>query len=305
MGDVDGEPLADEPTLQGGREPGLVLHDEQSHARQLASSACARPADGSARVAGPAQGGHRASRPSSCGAHTPLGHLVVADRVARSRPPRRGWRGRARRGRACLSAGASDLPPPRTAAQLLADLRTGSHVAGYSGTVVQKSTLLPARRRVDGDGLSLARLMSGTNTIKVWYGGAGPAAHRRARRHRRERRLPRRRQIWQWDSNTRMATQSIAPAGATSGRRPAPGRTARPSPRTTWPGRRSARHRPGHPVQLATPDDRRGPQCLPAGPDAARDSGHPHRPGRALARRRDPDAAGRPGLRARRHSTSP
>lgn len=114
-----------------------------------------------------------------------------------------------------VSAGASDLPPPRTAAQLVADLGR-VHVAGYSGTVVQKSTLLPASSPRDGDGLSLARLMSGSNTIKVWDGG--PDRQRIAVLDVTGESDVFRDgdQIWQWDSNTRVATQSIAPVGATS-----------------------------------------------------------------------------------------
>ena len=104
-----------------------------------------------------------------------------------------------------LTAGASGLPPHRTAAQLLADLDQVD-VPGYSGTVVQKSTLLDPLT-AEPSGLSLARLMSGTNTIKVWYGG--PDRQRIAVLDAAgENDLYRDgNQVWQWDSTDKVAIQ--------------------------------------------------------------------------------------------------
>lgn len=72
-----------------------------------------------------------------------------------------------------LTADADPALPPRSAAQLLVDLQTSS-VTGLSGTVVQRADLglpeLPVA--VGGQGSSeFAALVSGTHTLRVWYGG--------------------------------------------------------------------------------------------------------------------------------------
>ncbi len=106
-----------------------------------------------------------------------------------------------------LTAGADDGPTPRTASRLLADLQHVD-VPGYAGTVVQKSTLLNSAPAGAG-GLSLSRLMSGTNTIKVWY--AGPQRQRIAVLDATgESDLYQNGDtVWQWDSNKRVAIQSV------------------------------------------------------------------------------------------------
>lgn len=107
-----------------------------------------------------------------------------------------------------LTAGASDAPPRRTAAELLAGLDRVD-VAGYSGTVVQKSTLLddvPA----GATGLSLARLMSGSNTIKVWYGGEDRQRIAVLDATGESDLFRDGDQVWQWDSTKRVAVQSVA-----------------------------------------------------------------------------------------------
>ena len=113
-----------------------------------------------------------------------------------------------------LTAGAADSPPRRTATQLLADLDRVD-VAGYSGTVVQKSTLLdPSSLSLSG--LSLARLMSGSNTIKVWYGGEDRQRIAVLDATGESDVFRDGQQVWQWDSASRVATQSLASAPGTS-----------------------------------------------------------------------------------------
>lgn len=66
--------------------------------------------------------------------------------------------------------------PPRTAAQLLVDLQAAD-VDGLTGTVVQRAELgLPDLPDSGGQADSdLAALVSGTNTLRVWYAGPGQA----------------------------------------------------------------------------------------------------------------------------------
>lgn len=74
---------------------------------------------------------------------------------------------------AFAAAGSPDLPE-RTAAELLADLGT-SEVTALSGTVVQTSRLgfpeLPEVAGAPAGGTGPMALLSGSNTIRVWYDG--------------------------------------------------------------------------------------------------------------------------------------
>lgn len=121
-----------------------------------------------------------------------------------------------------FSAQAAPPLPPRTAAQLLADLQTAD-VAGFSGTVVQKASLgLPQLPDVAGSGseLSLMSLLTGTNTLKVWYGGPtrqriallDPVAEMDVFHDGAD--------VWQWDSSTRTATHLSTPEAASAGSQP-------------------------------------------------------------------------------------
>jgi outer membrane lipoprotein-sorting protein len=73
------------------------------------------------------------------------------------------------------TAGEPSLPP-RTAAQLLVDLQT-ARLDGLSGTVVQRADLgLPPIANLAGmSGQGLASLVSGKNTLRVWYAGPDKA----------------------------------------------------------------------------------------------------------------------------------
>jgi len=78
-----------------------------------------------------------------------------------------------------LSAIAEPSLPERSAAQLLVDVQTAT-LDGMSGTVVQTAELglpeMPAlaeqfTKRVGGGPVSLMSLISGSNTLRVWYNG--------------------------------------------------------------------------------------------------------------------------------------
>jgi outer membrane lipoprotein-sorting protein len=112
------------------------------------------------------------------------------------------------------SAGASppDLPP-RTAAQLLAAVEQ-AHPQHLSGTVVETAHLglpdLPSGD-VGGGGLSLQALVTGSHTMRVWYGGPkqvrlalmAPMAERDVIRNGN--------QLWTYTSTTNSVTHSTIP----------------------------------------------------------------------------------------------
>ncbi|MFE9654893.1 outer membrane lipoprotein carrier protein LolA [Micromonospora sp. NPDC006431] len=107
-----------------------------------------------------------------------------------------------------LAAGADPALPPRTAAQLLEDLRS-SRLDGLSGTVVQRADLgLPPIADLAGaaGGNELASLLTGTHTVRVWYGG--PERQRIALVDTLGERdmLRNGRDVWTWSSRTNTAS---------------------------------------------------------------------------------------------------
>ncbi|MEU5526137.1 sigma-E factor regulatory protein RseB domain-containing protein [Micromonospora chersina] len=113
-----------------------------------------------------------------------------------------------------FAAGADPALPPRTAAQLLEDLRT-SRLDGLSGTVVQRADLgLPPIAELAGKagGNELASLVSGTHTIRVWY--AGPDRQRLALVDTLGERdvLRNGRDVWTWSSRDNAASHRRLPA---------------------------------------------------------------------------------------------
>lgn len=73
------------------------------------------------------------------------------------------------------SAAAEPNLPARTAAQLLVSLETATP-PGFSGTIVETAKLgLPQLPDIGGSGgdasLSLANLVTGAHTVRIWYGG--------------------------------------------------------------------------------------------------------------------------------------
>ncbi|MEU1836798.1 LolA family protein [Micromonospora chersina] len=113
-----------------------------------------------------------------------------------------------------FAAGADPALPPRTAAQLLEDLRT-SRLDGLSGTVVQRADLgLPPIAELAGKagGNELASLLSGTHTLRVWY--AGPDRQRLALVDTLGERdvLRNGRDVWTWSSRDNAASHRTLPA---------------------------------------------------------------------------------------------
>ena len=72
-----------------------------------------------------------------------------------------------------LVASADPSLPPRSAAQLLVDVQT-AHVAGLSGTIVETADLgLPSLPGLNVGGGDVTKLITGSNTARVWYAVAG------------------------------------------------------------------------------------------------------------------------------------
>jgi outer membrane lipoprotein-sorting protein len=123
-----------------------------------------------------------------------------------------------------FSAQAADKLEPQTAAQLLADLQT-SHVNGFYGTVVQRSSLgLPELPNIGGTSSSgsLTDLLSGSHTARVWY--AGPTKQRIAVMDSVNETDVFRDgdQLWQWSSATKTAIHTQLPPGSSKHSAPAP-----------------------------------------------------------------------------------
>ena len=122
-----------------------------------------------------------------------------------------------------LVADASPKLPPRTAAQLLAATRAAVDHP-FSGTVVETARLglpeLPTSGRHGSTGLSLASLVTGSHTARVWYAGpdrsrvalVGDLAETDVIRAGRD--------VWTWDSAKNTATHLTLPAQ--SAKTPAP-----------------------------------------------------------------------------------
>ncbi len=109
------------------------------------------------------------------------------------------------------SADAAAQLPPRTAAQLLADLAKAPEQP-LSGTVVETARLgLPELPGVAGSGTSLQSLVSGSHTARVWYGTdrkarfslVGDLAETDVVRNGDD--------VWVWSSTTREATRYTLP----------------------------------------------------------------------------------------------
>jgi outer membrane lipoprotein-sorting protein len=115
-------------------------------------------------------------------------------------------------------AGTAGLPAT-TPAQLLADIEQAD-IAGVSGTVVESTDLgLPSLPQLGSAGTDsgLLGLVTGTHTLRVWYGG--PTKQRVALLNSLgEADIIRNgRDLWTWDSSDNSATHRTLPANATAG----------------------------------------------------------------------------------------
>jgi outer membrane lipoprotein-sorting protein len=117
-----------------------------------------------------------------------------------------------------ITADAHGSLPPRTAAQLLADVH-GAKLQALSGTVVETSDLgLPSLPSVGGRGnASFSSLLSGSHTMRLWY--AGPDKLRLALLGQLgESDLVRNgTDVWAWSSRDNSATHWTVPADRRSG----------------------------------------------------------------------------------------
>ncbi|ATO14178.1 hypothetical protein CO540_10420 [Micromonospora sp. WMMA2032] len=113
-----------------------------------------------------------------------------------------------------FAAGADPALPPRSAAQLLEDLRT-SRLDGLSGTVVQRADLgLPPIAALAGQatGNQLAGLVSGTHTLRVWYGGEDRQRLALVDTLGEQDVLRNGRDVWTWNSRENTAVHRKLPA---------------------------------------------------------------------------------------------
>jgi outer membrane lipoprotein-sorting protein len=119
-----------------------------------------------------------------------------------------------------VTASAHGSLPPRTAAQLLVDV-SHAKVQALSGTVVETTDLgLPALPSIGGrggDSASFSSLVSGSHTMRVWYGG--PDQQRLALLGQLgESDLVRNgTDLWAWSSHSNTATHWTVPAGDHTG----------------------------------------------------------------------------------------
>ncbi|QLQ40098.1 LolA family protein [Micromonospora robiginosa] len=113
-----------------------------------------------------------------------------------------------------FAAGADPALPPRSAAQLLDDLRT-SRLDGLSGTVVQRADLgLPPIAALAGQasGNQLAGLVTGTHTLRVWYGGEDRQRLALVDTLGEQDVLRNGRDVWTWSSRENTAVHRKLPA---------------------------------------------------------------------------------------------
>jgi outer membrane lipoprotein-sorting protein len=119
-----------------------------------------------------------------------------------------------------VNASAHGSLPPRTAAQLLVDV-SHAKVHALSGTVVVTTDLglpaLPSFGGRGGDAASFSSLVSGSHTMRVWYGG--PDQQRLALLGQLgESDLVRNgTDLWAWSSRSNTATHWTVPAGGHGG----------------------------------------------------------------------------------------
>jgi outer membrane lipoprotein-sorting protein len=107
----------------------------------------------------------------------------------------------------------SDSLPKRTPAQLLAEVQS-AHVPGFSGTIVAQASLgLPDLPALGGNGgaTSITSLLSGSHTLRFWYGGADKQRVALLGSTSESDVFHNGRDVWQWNSNQHQATHTELP----------------------------------------------------------------------------------------------
>jgi outer membrane lipoprotein-sorting protein len=130
-----------------------------------------------------------------------------------------------------LSATAKPNLAPQTAAELLASMQSAP-TAGFSGTIVEKASLgLPELPNIGGSNSStgLTGLLTGSHTSRVWYGGETKQRFALLDTFGEQDIFRNGRELWHWDSNTKIATKTLLPADA-GGTAPTPTETATITP---------------------------------------------------------------------------
>jgi outer membrane lipoprotein-sorting protein len=116
-----------------------------------------------------------------------------------------------------IVASADSPLPDRSAAQLLVDVQNAK-VDGFSGTVVETADLgLPAIAGAVGSAApsgNLTRLLSGSNTARVWYAGEGQARLALVGTDGETDVIRNGTDAWLWSSSNNSATHVKLPAGA-------------------------------------------------------------------------------------------
>ena len=113
-----------------------------------------------------------------------------------------------------LNAGAAPDLPPRTAAQLLAEVEN-AHVDGLSGTIVSKASLgLPALP--GGSSTGVFGLLSGSHTARVRYAGSSKQRFALLDTLGETDVFHDGRDVWTYDSSNHQATYSLLPPDAAS-----------------------------------------------------------------------------------------
>lgn len=110
---------------------------------------------------------------------------------------------------------APDPLPPTNPTALLAAMQNSS-VPGFSGTVVARMSLgLPELPGMAGRGneASMSGLLSGSHTLRVWYGGADRQRVALIGATSESDVFHSGRDVWEWDSANRVATHTVLPAG--------------------------------------------------------------------------------------------
>jgi outer membrane lipoprotein-sorting protein len=125
-----------------------------------------------------------------------------------------------------LTATASpDQLPEMTTTGLLADVQTAT-VSGFSGTVVAQMSLgLPSIPAIGGSGdsqASVATLLTGSHTLRFWYGGADRQRVALLGVTSETDFFHLGRDVWQWDSATHVATHTTLPARPAAAPTPLP-----------------------------------------------------------------------------------
>jgi outer membrane lipoprotein-sorting protein len=121
-----------------------------------------------------------------------------------------------------IAASADPSLPPRSAAQLLVDVQNAK-VAGLSGTVVETADLgLPALSGLTGGtgGTDITKLISGSNTARVWYAGQDKARVALLGALGETDVIRNGTDVWMWQSRDNSATHMTIKADA-AGKKPA------------------------------------------------------------------------------------